>query len=315
MIIDKNSHLKTQNTCAKLHVPALDLFKDAEKRKYALGFFETWDFESTLAVVKAAENKRSPVIIGYSGIYFSHPERVYKNYFGTYARMLKDIAANSEVPVLTIYNESPDYENVLENLRYGYDIVMFTNENLNVEQQTEMVAKLVKEARNTRALVEGEIISPIGIGSFSQEIPSNLRLTDAGSAVDFIEKTGIDLFAVNIGQVHIHGKKKVNLNINKLKEIKSLINIPLVLHGMSSTYEDDVREAILNGIRKVNVGSLIKQVYFESIKKTVEETGKNYNPYQLVGSGQPTDVITKANMRIQEKVEKLIDLFMSSNKA
>ena len=294
----------------------LDLFEDAARRKYALGFLETWDFESTLAVAKAAENKRSPVIIGFSGIYFSHPDRVYKNFFKTYASMLRDIAVSSSVPIMTIYNESPDLENVIENMKYGYDIVMFTDENLDADRQAEMVAKIVAEAKKTSSiLVEGEIISPVGIGTFSSDIPENLRFTDADSAADFIEKTGIDLLAVNIGQVHMHGKKKITLNQERLKELRRKIDIPLVLHGMSSADPADVRQAVLNGVSKINVGSLIKQAYFESIKETVARTGKDYNPYQLVGSGQKSDVNTRASMKVQEVVEDLLDLFMSTNKA
>lgn len=306
---------KTRRTMSQI-IRSLDLFEDAVKRKYALGFFETWDFESTLAVAKAAENKRSPVIIGFSGIYFSHPDRVYKNYFKTYASMLRDIADASSVPILTIYNESPDFKNVIENMKYGYDIVMFTDENLDAAGQAEKVAKIVAEAKKTGSiLVEGEIISPVGIGAFSNGIPENLRFTDSASAIDFIEKTGIDLLAVNIGQVHMHGKKKVTLNQERLKELRKKIEIPLVLHGMSSAGPEDVRQSVLNGISKINVGSLIKQAYFESIREAVTRTGKDYNPYQLVGSGQESDVNTRASMKVQEVVENLLDLFMSTNKA
>jgi len=220
------------------------------------------------------------------------------------------------VPILTIYNESPDLENVIENMKYGYDIVMFTDENLDADRQAEMVAEIVAEAKKTGSiLVEGEIISPVGIGTFFSDIPENLRFTDADSAADFIEKTGIDLLAVNIGQVHMHGKKKITLNQERLKELRRKIDIPLVLHGMSSADPADVRQSVLNGISKINVGSLIKQAYFESIKETVARTGKDYNPYQLVGSGQESDVNTKASMKVQEVVEDLLDLFMSTNKA
>jgi len=297
------------------NIAVKDLMEDAQKRKYAVGYFESWDLESALAVAKAAENKRSPVIIGFSGIYLPSPQRVFKSDLKIYADIAIKISQSINVPSATLYNESPCLESIIESIDLGFDLVMYTDENISYEVQKENIIRVVKKAHSKEVAVEAEIASLPGAGEFISEKPDNFKFTKAHAAKKFAEDTQIDLLAVNIGQAHLHGKQKVRLDMDKLKEVRKEVSIPLVLHGMSSVNEEDVKESIKNGISKVNVSSLLKQAYFESIKNDISKLNGDINPYLLIGSGFKQDLNTRACLKVQESVEKIMLLLGSAGKA
>ena len=137
------------------------------------------------------------------------------------------------------------------------------------------------------------------------------HLTDPDSARDFIENTGVDAFAVNIGQAHLHGQKRVRLNLSRLADLKQALTVPLVLHGASSVDRSDLKESIRLGIRKINVGSALKRTYFEAMRQTAMQAGDEYNPYEVVGSGLAGDALTAGRMALQKTVEDWMMLFGS----
>jgi len=297
------------------NVAVKELMEDAQKRNYAVGYFESWDMESALAVAKAAENKRSPVIIGFSGIYLPSPQRVFKSDLKIYADIAINISKSISVPSATLFNESPYFESILESIDLGFDLVMYTDENISYEKQKENIISVVKKAHPKEVAVEAEIASLPGAGEFISEKPDNFKFTQAASAKKFAEETQVDLLAVNIGQAHLHGKQKVRLDMAKLKEIKKEVDIPLVLHGMSSVNEEDVKESIKNGISKVNISSLLKQAYFESIKNDILKSTGDINPYLVIGSGFKQDLNTRACIKVREEVERIMLLLGSAGKA
>jgi len=100
-----------------------------------------------------------------------------------------------------------------------------------------------------------------------------------------------------------------------LVEIKKKVKIPLVLHGGSYINPDDIKNAIEIGIRKINVGSILKKVYFQKIKETVENLSLSSNPYDIVGSGFKNDIHTKARLAVQAVIENFMIQYGSNNKA
>lgn len=108
-------------------VPFKELMTEAEKGKYAVGYFESWNIESLLAVKDAAEAMCSPVIIGFSGIYLPHYKRVVKDPLKLYAMIATEVCRELTVPACTVFNESPYLDSVLEAIDYGYNLVMFSD--------------------------------------------------------------------------------------------------------------------------------------------------------------------------------------------
>ncbi|MBU4293085.1 MAG: class II fructose-bisphosphate aldolase [Actinobacteria bacterium] len=296
-------------------VPFKKLMDDAENHQYAVGYFESWNLESLLAVCDAAEAMKSPVIIGFSGINLPDYEHVVKNTLSLYSTLATEACKKLSVPVCTIFNESPYFDLVMESIDCGFGLVMFTNDELSFEEQIKQVKMVVDKAHKNSIAVEGEIMSPSGLGESLINIPEEINFTNIDLAKSFVKQTGVDSFAVNIGQVHTIGDEKVHLDFSSLEKLKENIPVPLVLHGASSVYDVDIVEAIKLGIRKINVGKVLKQTYFEALKSEIVKVNDDYNPYQVVGSGLDNDVLNSARVELQKEIEGLMKLFRSKGKA
>ena len=294
-----------------------ELMEDAEKRNYAVGYFESWNLESLLAIADAAEVKRSPVIIGISGIDFPNFEKVLKNILNVYSCLLRKIGNKMSVPVCTIFNECPYYDLVIKAIDAEFGVVMYTNEKVPIEELICKVKEIAKKAHEKNISIEGEIEAPLGLDFEVTDIPESykLRYTDVEKAIRFIEKTGIDSLSINIGQAHIKGDIKTHLNLALLKKLKEDISIPLVLHGASSIHSEDIAKAIKMGIRKINVGRELKQSFFWAIRNSCIDTKSDFNPYKVIGSGTDKDILNIGRITLQKTVENLMTLFGSAYKA
>src|SRR5262249_44960561 len=118
-------------------VPFHTLMQDAEKGGYAVGYFESWNLESLLAVAAAAQATRSPLILGFSGIYLLHPQRWVKDPFSVYAAMGLEVGRGLSVPCCLLFNESPHLHCVLSAVDLGYQLVMYTDDSLAPEELEE----------------------------------------------------------------------------------------------------------------------------------------------------------------------------------
>jgi ketose-bisphosphate aldolase len=262
-----------------------ELMTAAERGQYAVGYFESWNLESLLAVADAAEAVRSPVILGFSGIFLSHAERSVEDPLGVYATMGLDICRRLTVPACLLFNESPHFERVLEAMELGFGAVMFTDERLSFEEQVARVRQVVAEAHRADIAVEGEVTALAGVAGKLAALPDDLRLTDLTLARAFVEQTGVDALAVNVGQAHLHGRQAIQLNFERLVALKEAVRVPLVLHGATSVQRADLVEAVRLGVRKINVGSILKRTYFESMRQACASVRETYNPYEVIGSG------------------------------
>lgn len=296
-------------------VPFTDLMAAAAQGGYAVGYFESWNLESLMAVADAAEAMRSPALLGFSGIYLPDPARVVREPLSVYAAMGLEVCRSLRVPACLVFNESPYVEAVREAIRLGFGLVMFSDEELSYEVQVAQVRAVVAEASRADVAVEGEPASLPGVGGELANVPNDLRMTDPDQARAFVEATGVHALAVNIGQVHLHGKREVRLDLELLARLRDAVTVPLVLHGATSVKRDDLRAAIALGVRKVNVGSLLKRTYFEAMRAAGLCAGADYNPYEVLGSGKESDVLAQGRLAMQRAVEDLMRLFGSVNKA
>ena len=292
-----------------------DMMAEAERGHYAVGYFESWNMDSLQAVADAAESTRSPVILGFSGIHLPHPGRIVRDRLGLYAALGIEACRGLAVPACLVFNESPYLDLVMEAIDLGFGLVMFADEDLSYQKQLECVRRVVESAHQASVAVEAELSALPGIGGELSDVPSDLHLTDPDLAREFAEGTGVDALAVNIGQAHLHGRKEVGLDLSRLAELSEAIPVPLVLHGASSVRRGDLAEAINLGIRKINVGSVLKRSCFEAMRSACGKIGKDYNPYEVIGSGLERDVLAVGRSALQKTVAELMHLFGSAGKA
>ena len=296
-------------------VPFAELMARAQQGAYAVGYFESWNLGSLEAVAHAAEATRSPVILGFGGLNWPGAECPTKDHMSVYANMGLAACRNLTVPACLIFNESPHLDWVLSAVELGFGIVMFADDTLGLDEQAVRIRQVVDKAHTVSVAVEGEMSAPPGLDADLSAAPDDRHCTDPDTAVAFVQRTGVDALAVNIGQVHLHGRINVDLDFARLQRLRDAVSVPLVLHGASSIRHDELVEAIRRGVRKINVGSVLKRTYFETLRAACAAIGDEYNPYEVVGSGCASDVLGAARAALQEKVEELLRLFGSAGKA
>ena len=219
-----------------------ELLKRAQKEKYAVGLFNTTDTDMLQAVLEAAEELSSPVIFGTAEVLLPYGE------LSLIAPSLVEAARRAKVPVAVHYDHGLTYVRCVEALRRGFSSVMFDGSVKPYEENIAQTREIVKLAHAMGATVEGEI-GHVGDASADE----GEQYTTAEEAQSYAAATGVDALAVAIGSAHGVYKKKPELNIARLEEIRKNTDVPLVLHGGSGLSDEDFAAAIKAGISKVNV--------------------------------------------------------------
>ena len=197
----------------------------------------------------------------------------------------------------------------------GFGMVMFSNESLPYDELVELTRQVTLLAHASSAASEGECDALPGIAGDLESMPAHARMTEPGAARAFVEATGVDSFAVNVGQVHLHGREKVHLDLDRVSRVRDVLHLPLALHGATSIEHADIKEAIRRGVRKINVGSILKTTWFETLRSACNAVGGSYNPYEVLGSGRDRDVLATARRALQKVVEEYMRLFGSAGRA
>lgn len=222
-----------------------ELLKKAQKEKYAVGLFNTTDSDMLQAVIEAAEESCSPVILGTAEVLLPYGE------LNLIAPSMIAAAKRASVPVVVHYDHGLTFERCMEALKLGFSSVMFDGSSKPYAQNVAETAEMVKIAHAFGATVEGEI------GHVGEAANNDNFVTDMYTTVEearaYLEATGVDALAVAIGSAHGVYKKKPMLNIDRLKEIRRAVDVPLVLHGGSGLSDDDFKNTVREGIAKVNV--------------------------------------------------------------
>ncbi|MDR1510950.1 MAG: class II fructose-bisphosphate aldolase [Synergistaceae bacterium] len=297
------------------NVKAKDILKDAAERGYCVGYFESWDLESTAAVVRAAEKMRSPVMIGFCGEYLASPERKYAEDIRLYGTFLKEMARSSSAPTATLLNESTDIKYAYKGIGAGFDMVMFVDEEMRVERLTDLQKHLVEFAHSCDVSVEAELGVLPTANRNTSEMSQGLN-TDPELAARFVAETGIDALAVAIGNVHLLEWEKAEIDLELLEKIHDKVSVPLVLHGGTGIDKSMFREAAARGIAKVNVGAGMKRVVINSYKRYFEENDvSGMNPNLILGRGGGADIQRLAHDELVDFVAEFIKAFQGENKA
>lgn len=222
-----------------------EVLKKAQKGKYAVGLFNTTDTDMLQAVIEAAEESNSPVILGTAEVLLPYGE------LKLIAPSVIAAAKRANIPVVVHYDHGLTFDRCIEALKLGFSSIMFDGSAKPYEQNIAETREMVKIAHAFGATVEGEI-GHVGEAAKEDNLLTDMYTTPE-EAKAYLEATGVDALAVAIGSAHGVYKKKPMLNIERLKEISSAVKVPLVLHGGSGLSDDDFKNTIRNGIAKVNI--------------------------------------------------------------
>lgn len=228
-----------------------DVLFDAKKNKYAVGLFNTIDTDALEAAISAAEELRSPIIIGTAEVLLPHAE------LQLIGPAMVNMAKNASVPVAVHYDHGLTFDRCMEALKLGFSSVMYDCSTDSYEDNIKRVKEMADIAHSYGATIEGEL-GHVGDNAGSMEGDSHLEdpskfYTEPLKAKEFVERTGVDALAIAIGTAHGTYTCKPKLDIERLKQIRNTIDTPLVLHGGSGLSQEDFKGCIENGIAKVNI--------------------------------------------------------------
>ena len=221
-----------------------EVLKDAQEKKYGVGLFNTVNLEMAKGVLAAAEELKSPVIIGTAEVLLPYAGLEELAYF------LVPMAKKASVPVVPHYDHGLTDKKIVEAMRLGFSSIMYDCSTDTYENNIARVAQLVKIADMFGASVEGELGH---VGANDESAGDDSIYTEPEQARDFAQRTGVDALAVAIGTAHGAYKEKPRLDIGRLAEISRTVPVPLVLHGGSGLSDEDFKNCVANGISKINI--------------------------------------------------------------
>ena len=250
----------------------------------AFNFSDIWDF---LAIVEAAEEENAPVMLA------SNPHVADTIGVDICAAIGMTASRKAKVPLILHLDHSNSIDQCKAAIDNGYPSVMIDASKHPLEENIRIVREVVQYAAYRKTHVEAEIGRIKGRG-YEGGYSGDDYLVKVDEAAELVRASGVDSLAVGIGTAHGFYEGKPDINFQRLSEVNRAVSIPLVLHGGTGIPEEDIRNAIKNGINKVNVGTIIHCTYMNNMREELVKRG--VNPYTL-------DVIKPVKEKIREVVK------------
>ncbi len=223
------------------------ILNDARDKGYGVGYFNAVNMEMVRAYISAAEECRSPIIIGTAEALLPYGA------FDWLIPVMIEQARRAGVPVAIHLDHTYRFEVLMQALRAGFGSIMYDGSRLpDHRENVRASAEIVRIAHAMGVDVECELGSVGGLTDETGKADAVIY-TDPKDAREFIEQTGADFLAVSIGTQHGVYSAAPKLDIPRLREIRKVVDVPLVLHGGSGLSDDDFRSTVQNGISKINV--------------------------------------------------------------
>jgi len=286
----------------------------AQKEKFAIGQFNFSDFTQLKAILAAAEKTKSPVILGTSegeSKFFGLKEAVaLRDVFRK--KTLRQGSGQASLPIFLNLDHGKSFEYLKEAIDAGYDMVHFDGSKLPMEENIKITKEVVKYAKRKGVLVEGEVGR---IGTDSSKIYSEKfeikeeDLTKPEDAEKYLKETRADLLAISMGNFHgieVSGIDP-NLRLDVLNSVKEKVESTfLVLHGGSGTPEEDIKEAIQQGIVKININTELRLAFSGNLRRALERDKEEIVPYKfLIDSRDSVEKLTERKIMLFGSSEKV----------
>lgn len=261
-------------------VSTREMLNKAQREGYAVPAFNIHNLETLQVVVETAAELKSPVIlagtpstIGYAGGEFI-------------VSMADAAAAKYDIPIAIHLDHYEEVNEIEEYIKLGFRSAMIDASHKAYEDNIATVKQVVEFAHKYDTTVEAELGRLGGQEDDLVVDEKDAKYTNPEQAKDFVEKTGIDSLAVAIGTAHGLYKGEAKLDFDRLKEIRDMVDVPLVLHGASDIPDELVQKAISLGICKVNVATDLKIPFSDAVKKYFIENPTANDPRKYMQPGK-----------------------------
>ena len=258
-----------------------EMLLKAQREGYAVPAFNIHNMETLQVVAETAMEMKSPVIIA------GTPSTI-EDYAGPdYIKAMAEVAANKyDIPIAIHLDHFEDVEAIKRDIDIGFKSCMIDASKKPFEENISIVKDVVEYAHRYDAVVEAELGKLGGKEDDLVVDEKDAMYTNPDDAAEFVDKTNVDSLAIAIGTAHGLYKGEPKLDFERLKEIRSKVSIPLVLHGASDVPDDLVKEAISLGICKVNVATDLKIPFADAVKKFFNENSKESDPRKYMTPGK-----------------------------
>ena len=300
----------------------LEILQAARDGKYGVGAFNTNNMEITQAILEACEDARSPVLLSLS-------EGAIKYGASQLIDMVIHEAKQATVPVAVHLDHGSSYESCMRCIRWGFSSVMIDKSHEDEDINTFETKRVVEAAHAVGVTVEAEIGRLGGVEEHVVVAEEDAILTKPDEAERFMSNTGADYLAVAIGTSHgaNKGKGRPFIHHDRIKEIASRVANPLVMHGASGVpkdlvarlneaggelkdatgiHEDDVRQAVTEGIAKINTDTDLRLAFTTAVREVLLKDPKQFDPRKILGP---------AREEMKKVVAERLEVFGSVGKA
>ena len=264
-------------------VSMTEMLEEAKKANYGVGQFNLNNLEYAQAILQAAEEEKSPVILG-----VSEGAARYMGGFKVVVAMVKALMEEygTTVPVAIHLDHGSSFEKCEEAINAGFTSVMIDGSHFPLEENIALTKKVVELAHKNGVSVEAEL-GRIG----GQE--DDLIVEDAKAAYAIpeecerlVNETDVDCFAPALGSVHGPYKGEPNLGFKEMEEVFNRVNVPLVLHGGTGIPTKDIKRALSLGTSKINVNTESQIAQTKKIREVLAEQPEQYDPRKYLGPGR-----------------------------
>lgn len=244
-----------------------EILKYAEDNKCAIGMFNATGLDSIKAIIEAAEELNTPVIIAHAEVH-----NIY-NDISLIGPIMLDVAKRAKVKICVHLDHGTSLEMIKKAIEIGFTSIMIDASSLEFEDNIKLTKKVVSMCHPLNISVEGEIGR---IKSLDDTSDNEHYYTKASEAEIFVKETGVDALAIAFGTQHGFYKEKPELKIDVIKNVKKVVNIPLVMHGGSGLSKEQFKKCIDAGIRKINYYSYMSKAGYDAARKVIESNKTNY---------------------------------------
>lgn len=251
---------------------------DAQKNHYAIGAFNVENLEMVMAVVEAAQEMKSPVILQ------TTPSTVKYADLAFFYANAKAAAEHADVPVALHLDHGSSFDLAMRAYRAGYTSIMIDGSHDSFEENIRLSKSVADACHPAHVCVEAELGK---VGGKEDDLDGGIGgYTDPYEAKEFVERTGIDSLAVAIGTAHGVYKGEPKLDLDRLQAIREVVSIPLVLHGTSGVPDDTVQECVRRGICKVNYATDLRIAFSRGVKQVLREHPDTIDPKKYNAAGK-----------------------------
>lgn len=273
-------------------VTTKEMLLDAQKNHYAVGAFNVENLEFVMAVLAAAEETKSPVIMQ------TTPGTIKTAGLDYFYGMVAAAAARTDVPVALHLDHGDGYDRCMQAFRTGYTSVMIDGSHESFEDNIALTASVARAGAAMGVPVEAELGKVGGKEDDGPAVEGENPYTDPEEAREFVERTGCTSLAIGVGTAHGVYTETPHIEQEVVKAIRAAVDVPLVLHGTSGVPDEQVAEAVKNGICKVNYATELRQAYTKGYMAFMAENPGVFDPKKPAKQGM-ADITNIVKVRME----------------